>query len=139
VKTADDSRRQPRSPFNPKIYQQVDPRATPPNGHAGSPGIARKSEERMDVRNNESASRYELEVDRGMAVATYRLKRNVITFIHTEVPPNIRRQGIAARLIAGALTDVRARGWKFRTICPFVASYIEHHPEVRDLLAGGEA
>ena len=93
----------------------------------------------MDVRNNESASRYELEVDRGMAVATYRLKRNVITFIYTEVPPNIRRQGIAARLISGALTDVRARGWKFRTICPFVASYIEHHPEVRDLLAGGEA
>ena len=62
----------------------------------------------MDVRNNESASRYELEVDRGMAVATYRLKRNVITFIHTEVPPDIRRQGIAARLIAGALADVRA-------------------------------
>jgi uncharacterized protein len=77
----------------------------------------------MDVRNNESASRYELEVDRGMAVATYRLKRNVITFIHTEVPPDIRRQGIAARLIAGALADLRAHGWK-----------ISHDVSVRHLL-----
>ena len=93
----------------------------------------------MDVRNNESASRYELEVDRGMAVATYRLKRNVIAFIHTEVPPDIRRQGIAARLIAGALADVRAHGWEFRTMCLFVTSYVERHPEVRDLLAGGDA
>jgi predicted GNAT family acetyltransferase len=74
-----------------------------------------------------------------VAVATYRLKRNVITFIHTEVPPDIRRQGIAARLIAGALADVRAHGWKFRTMCPFVTSYVERHPEVRDLLAGGDA
>src|ERR1700733_1717228 len=53
-----------------------------------------KSEERMDVRNNESASRYELEVDRGIAVATYRLKRNVITFIHTEVPPTYGARGL---------------------------------------------
>jgi predicted GNAT family acetyltransferase len=92
----------------------------------------------MDVHNNESASRYEVEVDQRIAVATYRLKGNVITFIHTEVPPEIRRQGIAVRLIARALEDVRARGWKFRTICPFVTAYVERHPEVRDLLAGGE-
>jgi predicted GNAT family acetyltransferase len=92
----------------------------------------------MTVRNNESASRYELEADQGLAVLTYRLKGNVITFIHTEVPPEIRRRGIAARLVAGALEDVRARGLKFRMICPFVTTYVEHHPEVRDLLAGGE-
>jgi hypothetical protein len=24
-------------------------------------------------------------------------------------------------------------------MCPFVTSYVERHPEVRDLLAGGEA
>ncbi|MEP9380079.1 GNAT family N-acetyltransferase [Aquabacter sp. CN5-332] len=91
----------------------------------------------MDVRDNESAARYELETDQGLAVATYRMKGDVITFIHTEVPPEIRRRGIAARLIAGALEDVRARGLKFRTICPFVTTYVEHHPELRDLLAGG--
>jgi len=34
---------------------------------------------------------------------------------------------------------VRAHGWKFRTMCPFVTSYVERHPEVRDLLAGGDA
>lgn len=92
----------------------------------------------MDVRNNESASRYELEADQGLAVATYRLKGDIVTLIHTEVPPEIRRRSIAARLIAGALEDVRTRGLKFRTIGPFVTTYVERHPEVRDLLAGGE-
>jgi predicted GNAT family acetyltransferase len=91
------------------------------------------------VRNNESAARYELQVDQRTAVATYRLKGDVMTFIHTEVRPELRRQRVAARLIAGAPEDGRAHGWKFRTICPFVTSYVERHPEVRDLLAGGES
>jgi uncharacterized protein len=80
-----------------------------------------------------------LEVDQRTAVATYRLKGNVITFIHTEVPPGLRRQGIAARLVAGALEDVRTHGWRIHSICPFVTSYVERHPDVHDLLAGADS
>ena len=92
-----------------------------------------------DIVNNKAHHRFELVVDGHLAAAFYKIDGNVITFMHTEVPPDIRRQGIAARLIAGALADVRAHGWKFRTMCPFVTSYVERHPEVRDLLAGGDA
>jgi hypothetical protein len=91
----------------------------------------------MDARNNQSASCYKLEVDRETAIATYRLKGNIITFIHTEALPEISGQGAVARLIAVALEDVRARGRKFRSICPLVTSYAQRHPEVHDLLAGG--
>jgi uncharacterized protein len=89
----------------------------------------------MVVRNNGTAARYELDVEDRTATVSYRRKGDVITFIHTEVPPELRHRAIAVRLIAGALEDVRSHGWKVRTICPFVAAYIARHPEVHDLLA----
>jgi uncharacterized protein len=89
----------------------------------------------VNVRTN---SRYESEVDRRTAIATYPLKGNIVTFIHTEAPPEIGSHGAVARLIAGALEDVRAHGRKFRSLSPLVTSYAQRHPEVHDLLAGRE-
>jgi predicted GNAT family acetyltransferase len=89
----------------------------------------------MVVRNNETAARYELDVDGRTATVSYRRKGDVIVFIHTEVPPELQHRAIAVHLIAGALEDVRSHGWKVRAICPFVVSYIERHPEVHELLA----
>ena len=60
-----------------------------------------------------------------------------ITFIHTLVTKALEGRGIGSRLIAGALRDVRAKGLQLIAQCPFVAAYIERHPEERDLLARG--
>ena len=54
-------------------------------------------------------SRFEMDDDGILAVANYRLAGNPITFTHTEVPPQARGQGLASRLIAGALETARAR------------------------------
>lgn len=70
-------------------------------------------------------------------IATCRLNSNTITFIHTQALPEISGRGAVARLIAVALEDVRARGRKFRSICPLVTSNAQRYQEVHDLLAGG--
>jgi uncharacterized protein len=59
----------------------------------------------------------------------------VITISHTETPVAARGQGIASRLVAGAFDIARARGLKVIPRCPFVRTYVQKHPEVRDLLA----
>lgn len=87
------------------------------------------------VRDNPALSRFELDADGVTAVANYRLAGGVMTFTHTEVPPHARGEGIASRLIAGALAAARTRGLKVVARCSFVRSYIDRHPEFRDLLA----
>ena len=60
----------------------------------------------------------------------------VVTFIHTEVPKALEGHGVASKLIAGALEDVRHRNLKIVPQCQFVASYVQRHPEAQSLLAG---
>ncbi|UIJ45601.1 N-acetyltransferase [Sphingomonas cannabina] len=88
-----------------------------------------------DVTDNRDANRYELVEEGHKAVAAYKLSGDMITFTHTVVPQELQGRGVASRLIKAALDDVRARGLKVVAQCPFVAAYIERHPEERDLLA----
>jgi hypothetical protein len=87
-----------------------------------------------DVVNNKPHHRYELAVDGHIAATYYKIDAGVITFIHTEVPPELSGKGIGSKLIQGALDQVRAEGLKVIAQCPFVKGYIEKHPEYADLL-----
>lgn len=87
-----------------------------------------------DVTDNRERQRYELKAEGGLAVAYYEPRDGALVFTHTVVPEALRGQGIASKLIKGALDDVRSRGLKIVPQCPFVARYIERHPEERDLV-----
>ena len=88
-----------------------------------------------DVTNNESAHRYELEVDGATAFAAYRRQGDVVTFTHTEVPRQLEGKGVGSRLIAAALDDIRHQGLRILAQCAFVAAYVDRHPDTQDLLA----
>lgn len=88
-----------------------------------------------DVVNDEARKRYELHAEGGIAVAYYEPRGEALAFTHTVVPERLRGRGIASVLIKAALADVRERGLKVIAECPFVAAYIDRHPEERDLLA----
>jgi predicted GNAT family acetyltransferase len=87
------------------------------------------------VRDNTTLSRFELDADGVTAFANYQLADGVITISHTETPAAARGQGLASKLVAGALAIARARGLKVIPRCAFVRAYVQKHPEVRDLLA----
>jgi uncharacterized protein len=86
------------------------------------------------VRNNPALNRFELDVDGHIAVAYYQLSPGVITFTHTEVPPELSGRGIGSELIRGALESARAQKLKVVPKCPFVAAYMAKHAEFNDLL-----
>ena len=87
------------------------------------------------VRNNSALSRFELDVDGGIAVANYSVGDGVITFTHTEVPPHARGAGVASRLIESALEMVRTLGLKVVARCCFVRAYLAKHSEFHDLVS----
>ncbi len=96
-----------------------------------------KRRDGVTVRDEPASARYELFVDGELAgFATYCRENGVMTIPHTEVELRFEGRGLGARLARFALDDARRHGWRVVPRCPFVASYIERHPEYADLVAG---
>lgn len=90
----------------------------------------------LTVRDNAEQARYEALVGSEVVGFTaYRLEPERITLVHTEIDPAFEGHGIASRLVAGAIDDIRERGLTLVAVCPFVRSYLERHPENADLTA----
>jgi uncharacterized protein len=85
------------------------------------------------ITDNEARHRFELEVEGKTAFVTYRKSPGAIALLHTEVPPELGGKGVGSRLARGVLDLVRASGIKAEVRCDFLQSYIEKHPEYRDL------
>jgi hypothetical protein len=85
------------------------------------------------VRDNSVGERYELDAAGTTAFITYRRSAGVVTLLHAEVPQELSGQGLGSQLVRGALELVRAQGAKVVPRCPFIASYMEKHPEFQDL------
>ncbi len=79
--------------------------------------------------------RYELRVGGELAgEIRYRLQPGATVLVHTDVAPRFEGRGLANVLVHGALEDIRASGRLVVPVCPFVSSYLQHHPEYADLV-----
>ena len=88
------------------------------------------------VRDNPDRLRYEVFDDDGALAgfAQYVLRSGRIIFVHTEIDDAYEGKGLGSQLAAEALDDVRRRGHLVVPLCPFIANYIEQHPEYAGLL-----
>jgi hypothetical protein len=89
-----------------------------------------------EIIDNKAHHRFELEAEGYVAKSFYEIDHGVITFLHTEVPPELGGKGIGSRLIKGALDQVRAEGLKVIAECQFVKAFIGKNPAYQDLLKG---
>ena len=88
-----------------------------------------------EVVDTPEASRYELRLgDRVIGFAAYRRRNDRIVFIHTEVDESYEGRGLGNRLAKAALDDVREKGLVVVPLCPFIARYIQQHPEYHELV-----
>jgi predicted GNAT family acetyltransferase len=88
-----------------------------------------------NVRLNAAQSRFELDAHGHTAFAYYQLAPGVITFTHTEVPPELAGRGVGSRLVRGALDRARELKLKVAARCPFVGAFLGKNPEYNDILA----
>lgn len=89
----------------------------------------------VDVVEVEELQRYEARIAGELAgFAEYRRRDGRTVFTHTEVDDRFEGQGVGGALAKGALDDVRARGERAVPVCPFIAAWIERHPDYDDLV-----
>ena len=87
------------------------------------------------VADHPEAYRYELHDGSTLAgVAAYQVRKNSIIFVHTEVSEAYEGQGAGSQLARESLDDARRRGLRVVARCPFIAGWIERHPDYADLV-----
>jgi predicted GNAT family acetyltransferase len=91
----------------------------------------------VEVTRNDEEHRYEARLGDELAgVAFFRPRGDAVEVTHTEVDPRYEGHGIGSALARFALDDIAAEGKQVVPSCPFVAEYIEHHPDYRSLVRG---
>jgi uncharacterized protein len=89
----------------------------------------------VEVRDNPSEHRFEIHDDGKLAgFARYVHRPGRIFFVHTEIDPAFEGRGLGSQLASAALDATRATGERIVPLCPFIASYVERHPEYADLV-----
>jgi hypothetical protein len=88
------------------------------------------------VIDNPERSRFELFAE-GQLIGflSYRASASVLVLDHAVVDATCRDAGRGAQLVRGTLDDLMRRGFVIRATCPFVARFIEEHPEYQGLVA----
>jgi predicted GNAT family acetyltransferase len=68
-------------------------------------------------------------------VVTYQLTGNVVAYTHTRVEPAFEGQGAGSALARAVMDDARARNRLVVPICPFLAGWLDRHPEYEQMVA----
>lgn len=72
-----------------------------------------------------------------LAELTWRKRGDARVANHTFVPPEMRGQGIAQKLVEALVADARAQGFTIVPECSYVEALFRRRPEWADLLAKG--
>lgn len=96
-----------------------------------------ESEAVVTVVQDASKPEYDIVVD-GEVVGSAQFEDDgdgVHRYTHTKIDPGHEGKGYASILVGAALDAEREAGHRIVAQCPYVASFIEKHPEYADLLA----
>jgi predicted GNAT family acetyltransferase len=89
----------------------------------------------IDVVDIPEKHRFEIRVDGELAgFADYSRRGGRLIFRHTEIDDAYEGRGLGSKLAQGGLDAARAGGHPVVPLCPFIASYIEKHPDYMDLV-----
>ena len=64
-------------------------------------------------------------------------KNGEIYLTHTEVPSALEGKGVGSSLVRLALDDIERQQLRLVPLCPFVAGYVQKHPEWKRLVMEG--
>jgi uncharacterized protein len=81
------------------------------------------------VTDDESQSRFELQVGDLLAELRYHRNGKRFVLLHTEVPAELEGHGIGGRLVAAAIDRAARQGLTVVPLCPFARNWLERHPD----------
>jgi predicted GNAT family acetyltransferase len=88
----------------------------------------------IKIINNEQQMRFEVQQNGDVGFLEYRFYKKNIALMHTFVPESMEGKGFASALAAYAFNYAKENKKLVMVYCPFVATYIKRHPEVKEQL-----
>ena len=90
------------------------------------------------VEHDAAAGRFVVRLPGGEGFVAYEERDGgTLDLQHTVVPEAERGRGVGEALVKGVLDWARAHDRRIVPSCPFVAAYLQDHPEAQDLVARG--
>ncbi|MEE4297156.1 MAG: GNAT family N-acetyltransferase [Wenzhouxiangella sp.] len=80
------------------------------------------------------SKRFEMRVDGHLCTLDYSERQNGVSFDSVQVPKAVGGRGLAGKLTRHALDWARSQGLSVQPTCPYVARWIDRHPDYADLL-----
>jgi uncharacterized protein len=91
--------------------------------------------EELNLQINSANNRLELAVDGNIAFIEYKLSKQDLFLIHTEVPAALEGRGVGSAIVQKALQYAKDHSYKIVPLCPFVLTYLKRHKEWDDIVA----
>ena len=82
--------------------------------------INKRIPQRLNIVHDRENSRFVLDINGELARVEYRLKRDKMYLIHSEVPFNLRGQGIGKVLVEKTFERLTEEGYKAVAVCSYV-------------------
>ena len=87
---------------------------------------------------NEERHQYECHIGKYVPKIEYiKTKNGEIYLTHTEVPVALEGKGVSSQLAEKVLKDIEKQELRLVPLCPFVAGYIQKHPDWRRIVMRG--
>lgn len=88
-----------------------------------------------EIKHNPDENRFEaISNQEIIGVVNYYKENNIIIVTHTGVKTEYEGQGIAGALTKAMLTFITKNNLKINPLCSYTKSYIDRHPELKNLL-----
>ena len=87
---------------------------------------------------NEERHQYEFHIGKYVPKTEYiKTKNGEIYLTHTEVPVALEGKGVGSQLAEKVLKDIEKQELRLVPLCPFIAGYIQKHPDWRRIVMRG--
>jgi predicted GNAT family acetyltransferase len=83
---------------------------------------------------NETDFRFEVPTEDGIAYIDYRWSGEILMLLYIFVPVSFRGKGISSILLEHVLNYALDKKVKIKVFCPYIAKYIQMHPQHQVLL-----
>lgn len=87
----------------------------------------------FDIRHNSDRQRFETTVDGQLAFVEYLPSNDRLIVTHTAVPKQLEGRGVGSALAKTVLDHARQINYTVIALCPFIAAYLNRHPEYQDI------